>query len=96
MAEVGIPTDEVRGAVKVNNRLDAAGLLQVAQVALQLLHAGGGAQQGDQVAAGRIARNADAVRVEVILGGVGPQPANGRLAVLDLCGEHGVPAQSGS
>ena len=84
----------VRGAEPVDDALHAAGLVEVPALALQLLHVAGGAEHGDQVAAGRGAPDADVVGVEVVLGGVGPQPADGRLAVLDLGREDGVLAQA--
>ena len=88
---------QVRGTEPVDDALHAAGLVEVPPASLsrvELLHAAGGAEQGDQVAAGRGAPDADAVRVEVVLRGVGPQPADGRLAVFDLGREDGVLAQA--
>src|SRR5262249_15755642 len=46
------------------------------------------AEELRQVAAGRPARDADAVGVEVILAGVGPQPAHRLLDVVDGGGER--------
>ena len=40
------------------------------------------------------APDADVVGIEVVLGGVGPQPADRRLAVFDLRGEDGVLAEA--
>ena len=73
--------------------MHAAGLVEVPAFALQLLHVAAGAQQGDEVAAGRGSPDADVVRVEVVLLRLGPQPADRRLAVLDLGGEHRMLAQ---
>ena len=80
-------------AEEIDDALDAAGLVEVAAL-VKLLNAAGGAQHGDQVPAGRFAPDADVVGIEVILGGVGPQPADGRLAIFDLGREEGVLAEA--
>ena len=82
------------GPNQFDHRLHAAGLVEVACVAFEVLHASRGAQQGHQVATGGGAPDADVIGVEVVLLGVGPQPADGRFAIFDLGGEHGVLAQA--
>ena len=56
----------------IQDALHAARLVEIAAAALKLLHAGRGAEQGDQMAAGQRAPNADVVGIEMILGGVRP------------------------
>ena len=43
-----------------------------------------GAEQFDEVSAGRIAPGADAPAIQPVLGGVGAQPAHGGLAVVQV------------
>src|SRR5262249_61417599 len=75
----------VRGAYQVHEASHAAAAaLRRAQVAFQVLGAAAGAEHGDQVPARRLADDADLVRVEVVLLGVGPDPADGRLAIVNL------------
>jgi len=46
------------------------------------------------MSAGREADRSDAIRIDLILGGVGAQPAHGRLAILDLGWEPGGRAET--
>ena len=72
----------------------AARCPQVVNVTFQLRHAAAGAQQGYQVPTRRTAPSDEPLRVEVVLGGVGPQPAHRGFAVVDLGRELGFRAEA--
>src|SRR5262249_50910684 len=75
----------VRGAEQVHDALHpAARVLVFAHGAFPILVPAAGAEHGDQMPARRLADDADLVRVEVVFLGVGTNPADGRLAVVDL------------
>ncbi len=90
---MGIHLQEVGRAEEIHHRLHPTRLFRVAALALEIKGAPGGAQERDQVPTGRRSPDADAFRVQVVRLCVRPQPADGRLAVLDLRGEDGVLAQ---
>ena len=85
---------EIRRTKPVNDALHAARLVEVPALALKFLDVARRAEQRHQVAASRRAPDADVVGVDVMLGGVGSQPADRRFAVLDLCREDGVLAEA--
>src|SRR5262249_51385400 len=76
--------EEVRRAENVADGLDAAADTRIRPVSLQVLHVAAGSEQGGEVPAGRAAPGAEMVGVEAVFRGVGPEEADGGLAVLDL------------
>src|SRR6185312_10061825 len=85
---------EVGRAEPVDHRLHAARPVEGTVLALELLDVARRAEERDQVTAGRRTPDANAVWVEVVCPGVGPQPADGGLAVFELRWEDGVPAEA--
>jgi len=75
---------EIGGTEPIHHRLNPARFFQIVNVAFELGHAAARAQQRHQVTAGRGAPGGKFVRVQVVFDGVGPQPAHGRLAVVNL------------
>ncbi len=80
-------------AIPVHHRLHAAGLVRVSAGPFQFLDARGGPQQRHQVAPRRAAPGADVIRVQAVFLSVGAQPADRRLAVLNLRREDRVLAE---
>ncbi len=78
---------EVGGAEVGADRLDGAGGVLVSEGTFELGVSGGGGEEGDEVASGGGAPDADAVGVDIVLGGVLAEVADGGLAVVDLSGE---------
>ena len=75
--------DEIDRPAVVDHRLDEARLTLMRAIACVIRVLAGHPQQHSKVAAGRIAEGADVVRVEVVVPGVGPQPSDGGLAVVE-------------
>jgi hypothetical protein len=85
--------EEIGGAKEIDDALDGAGLVKVradVEVGDLPCHA----EEGDEVAAGGGAPNADAGGIDVVLPGVGAEPADGGFAILDLGGKGGVLAET--
>jgi hypothetical protein len=78
---------EVARPVEIDHAGDRAGLAGVAARPLELLDACRHAEGLGEVPARRAAGDLDAGGVDAILGGVGTDPADGRLHVVDGCGE---------
>src|SRR5262249_41325553 len=78
---------EVAGAVIVHHTAYAAGLVQVAAAALKTLDVRGDAEKLREMAARRTTHDADALGIDVILLGAGPQPADCFLDVMNGRGE---------
>ncbi len=80
------------GPKKSHNRLHPAGDAGVG-ADVEVVHVARRAEQGDQVPARRGTPDADAIGIDAVLIRVRPQPADRRLAVLDLGGEDRVLAE---
>ena len=88
-------TGQVAGAVVARNRLDVGRLIGMpANGAFQGLYAVAGADERGEMAAGGIARDADAIRIVAVPGLIGTQPADGAFAVLDQRGKFRHRAQA--
>jgi hypothetical protein len=74
---------EVGGTEIVHHRLHTVGLIEV-RADIKLLRVAGRAEQRGQVPARRATPRGEAVRIEPILRGVRPEPADGGFAVLNL------------
>ena len=88
-------TGQIAGAIVARDGLHVGRLFRVAaHRALERSHAVAGADQGRQMAAGGIARDADAIGVVAVFPGVRAQPANGAFAVVYQCWKfrHGTQA----
>ncbi len=82
--------DQVDRPAVADHRLDEARLILMRAIAFAIRVLAGHAQEHREVAAGRIAEGADVVRVEVVVPGVGPQPSDGGLAVVERGRERGL------
>ena len=72
-----------------------AGLVEVASHrSLERLDSAARSHEGGEQSAGGGARSANALGVDAVLVGIGPQPADGSLAVVDECGKLGQSAQA--
>ena len=79
--------EKVGRATKIDHRRHPAVQFRVlAQRALQLFHPTGYAQHCHQVATGRVAVDSDPFGIHPESARIGFQPANRRLAVVNLCG----------
>ncbi len=83
---------EISRPIEITNGLHAAGLLQVLSL-IECFGLAAGPQQGNEVSTGRAAPGAEPFGIELILLGMSAQPTDSRLAVLDLSGLFGMPAQ---
>ena len=93
-AEVLVGLEERDRPEPVDDGLDPVGLAGVGGVrAAEGGDVAGGAGERRQVAAGRVAPERDAAAVEPVLAGVGAQPADGGLDVVDRRWEVGLLAQ---
>jgi hypothetical protein len=86
-------SQEVGRTAERHDTTDPAGLIGRTATAFQRFHSAAGAEQVDQMAAGRAAPHADPLGIDVVLVRVGAQPADGRLAVVDLRGPDGFAAE---
>src|SRR5271157_4461511 len=85
---------QVAGAELVHNALHlAAGPLVRPDIPFQRLDAAAGAEQGNEVSASRPADDPDVLQVEIVLLGVGPDPADRGLAIVDLGRPDRLPAE---
>lgn len=76
---------EVRGTKQVDHCLNRTGLIPVLpQIALQGRLSIGGPQQGRQVSAGGGSQDTNPLGIEAKTRRLGPQPANSRLALVNL------------
>ena len=81
---MGIHLQEIGRAEKIHDGLHAAGLVRIAQVAFEIGHAARDSEQRGQVSARGFSPGPDVAGVQPELRGVGPEPADRRLAVVDL------------
>lgn len=92
---LGIHLGDIGGAEKVDHTGDFGILIGVrTEGAVHFWHPGTGAEDGGEVAAGGGAPNDKAVGVEVVLFGVGFDPADRGFAVVDLGGPWGFAAEA--
>jgi len=84
---------EIGGAEEIDDALDGAGLAEI-WAGVEVCGLAGDAEEGDEVAAGGGAPDADAAGIDAILGGVGAEPADGGFAILDLGGKGGILAKA--
>jgi hypothetical protein len=92
VAGVRVHLEEIARAVERRGRLHAGRDARVAQRGI--LEGGDprrGGEQGREVPARRVTGDADAIGRDPVRRGVGAQPAQGRLDVVDLGGEGGSP-----
>jgi len=86
--------EEIGRTKEVAHRLDPARLVEIpSHVSFELGHVTRRPEEGSQVAAGGRAPRPDPFRVKPVPIGVGTQPADGRLAVVDLRRERGLVAE---
>ena len=83
---------EVGRTEVIHHRLHAAGLIEIS-ADIELLRVARRAEHCGQVPARRTSPGGEAIRIDPVFGGVRPEPADSRFAVLDLSGENGVLAQ---
>src|SRR5437899_12797468 len=78
---------EVARSISIDNTSNARGLRVIALVSLKLFHICGDTKKLCEVAAGRIACDADPVGIDLIGAGVRLQPSNGSFDVENRCRE---------
>jgi sirohydrochlorin ferrochelatase len=91
---VGVHSKEVGGAEEIDDGLDAAGLFGIAEITFEIGDTAGGGEHGGEVAAGGGAPGGDARGIELVLSGLGADPPDGSLAVVDLGWELGDLAEA--
>ena len=74
---------EVAWPIIVDDAGYSTGLLGIPAGSLESLDVPGYAKELSQVSARRTSRDADAIRIDLVFLRIGPQPANGRLHVMD-------------
>src|SRR5262249_55436363 len=80
-------TREVGGPEPVANSLHFARLIGVGSAGAELFRISGSPEKGNEVTARGSTPDTDMIAIQPILLGLGPQPADRRLAILDLRGE---------
>src|SRR5262245_55303226 len=85
-----IASRDASGPKQIDHGLHATGLPLIAALPFQFLDVAAGAKKCCQVAPRRGSHDADVLRVQVVLLGVGTEPADRCLAVLDLSRKLGV------
>ncbi|CAN5529335.1 hypothetical protein BH09VER1_BH09VER1_22990 [soil metagenome] len=78
--------EKIGGAVAIDDGLDGAGEGEVF-ADIELPGVSGGAEEGDEMATGGGAPDADAGGIDIVLGGVGAKEADGGLAIFKLSRE---------
>src|SRR6266404_2474147 len=89
-----VHTQQIRRAEPVHHPLNAARFLQLVHSAFQLFYPARGSRHSHQMAAGRGSPGNELFWIELVFLCIGPQPADGPFAIIDLRWEFRLPTQA--
>ena len=95
LSSLHIHLQKIGRTIPIANGLHSAGdFVVIADVPFERLHVAAGAEQRDEMPAGRRTPNAEAFGIDSVIVGMRAQEADRGFAVFDLRGKHGMAAQA--